>query len=87
VPSPTPFGGRLLICQAFTDVFYVTHFQLEYVSHLWYALHMSKLQKRPQAQKEYVEHVQNLRRGSTTSRHRSPRDYRRKPKHVSKGWE
>jgi len=39
---------------------------------------------RPQAQKAYVDHVQNLRRGSTTDRHRSPRDYRRKPKHVNR---
>ena len=59
----------------------------EIVTSLCYYGHMSKSEKRPQAQKEYVQHVQNLRRGSTTDRHRSPRDYRRKPKHVSKGWE
>lgn len=48
---------------------------------------MTKKQERPQRQKEYVEHVQNLRRGSTTDRHRSPKDYRRKPKHINKGWD
>ena len=48
---------------------------------------MSKKKSRPQAQKEYVEHVQNLRRGSTTDRHRSPRDYRRKPKHASRAFD
>jgi hypothetical protein len=44
---------------------------------------MSKSKSKPQARKEYVEHVQNLRRGSTTSRHKSVKDYRRKPKHGS----
>ena len=46
-----------------------------------------KTKSRTQRQKEYVQHVQDLRRGSTTERHRSPRDYRRKPKHVNKEWE
>ena len=59
----------------------------ENVGHVCYDHDMSKSQKRPQAQKEYVDHVQNLRRGSTTSRHKSVRDYQRKPKHVAKGWE
>ena len=57
---------------------------LSIVTPLCYYGHMSKSEKRPQAQKEYVEHVQNLRRGSTTDRHRSPRDYRRKPKHANR---
>lgn len=45
--------------------------------------------KRPQAPKQnaHVQRVQELRQGSTTSPHRSPRDYRRKPKHVGRGWE
>lgn len=43
--------------------------------------------KRPQRQKEYVEHVQNLRRGSTTARHKSAKDYRRKPKHVNRSFD
>lgn len=43
--------------------------------------------KRPQRQKEYVEHVQNLRRGSTTERHKSAKDYRRKPKHVNRSFD
>ena len=43
--------------------------------------------KRPQRQKEYVQHVQELRRGSTTERHRSAKDYRRKPKHTKKDWD
>ena len=62
-------------------VTYTTPDKLDSVRLLWYALPMSKKPTKPQRQKEYVEHVQNLRRGSTTSRHRSPRDYRRKPKH------
>jgi hypothetical protein len=48
---------------------------------------MTTKRERPQRQKEYVEHVQNLRRGSTTERHRSVKDYRRKPKHINKGWD
>lgn len=46
-----------------------------------------KTKSRPQKQKEYVQHVQELRRGSTTERHRSAKDYRRKLKHTNKGWE
>ena len=46
-----------------------------------------KKQERPQAQKSYVQHVQNLRQGSTTDRHRSVKDYRRKPKHINKGYD
>lgn len=48
---------------------------------------MSQKSNRPQRQKAYVEHVQNLRRGSTTERHKSAKDYRRKPKHSGKGWD
>lgn len=49
---------------------------------------MSKKQKRPQRSKrerDYIQHVQDLRRGSTTSRHASEADYRRKPKHGEWG--
>jgi predicted nucleic acid-binding Zn ribbon protein len=46
-----------------------------------------KKNQRPQRQKEYVQHVQELRMGSTTSPHKSPKDYRRKPKHPGRGWE
>jgi hypothetical protein len=35
----------------------------------------------------YVEAMQGLRRSSATSRHKSAKDYRRKPKHAGKGWE
>lgn len=41
---------------------------------------MKKLGK-TQRQKSYVERVQGLRRSNATTRHRSPRDYQRKPKH------
>ena len=34
--------------------------------------------------KAEVQRVQDLRRGSTTSRHKSPKDYRRKPKHPKR---
>jgi hypothetical protein len=46
-----------------------------------------KNKRREQKQKEYVEHVQNLRRGSTTDRHKSVKDYRRKNKSNTLGWE
>jgi len=36
---------------------------------------------------EHQTRVLEIRRSSATDRHKSPRDYRRKPKHVSKGWE
>jgi len=42
--------------------------------------------KRPQRQKAHQQRVMELRQGSTTSPHKSPRDYRRKPKHVNRGW-
>ena len=51
---------------------------------------MSNHRKRPQrskAERERVEHVQNLRRGSTTDRHASASDYKRKPKHPGQGWQ
>ena len=41
----------------------------------------SKRRARPQKQKANVQRVQELRQGSTTSPHRSEKDYRRKPKH------
>jgi len=37
--------------------------------------------------REYMYAMQDLRRSSATSRHRSEADYRRKPKHVKKGWD
>jgi len=43
--------------------------------------------KRPQKQKAHVQRVQELRQGSTTSPHKSPRDYQRKPKHRNQGWD
>ena len=58
------------------------------VSPLCYSFLMSRSQSpRPQRQKAYVEHVQNLRRGSTTDRHKSPKDYRRKPKHAARAFD
>ena len=35
----------------------------------------------------YMEAMQELRRSNATARHKSPKDYRRKPKHQGKGWE
>ena len=35
----------------------------------------------------YTEAMQELRRSSATARHKSAKDYRRKPKHSKKGWE
>jgi hypothetical protein len=48
-----------------------------------------KKNKRPQSPKSNarVQRVQELRQGSTTSPHRSAADYRRKPKHVGRGWD
>ena len=46
-----------------------------------------KQKERPQKQKDNVRRVQELRMGSTTDRFHSPKDYRRKPKHVGRGWD
>lgn len=53
---------------------------------------MSKT-RRPQTRKpaksgntRYMEGMQELRRSNAAGIHRSPKDYRRKPKHF-KGWE
>lgn len=35
----------------------------------------------------YMEAMQELRRSNATSRHKSAKDYRRKPKHSGRGWE
>lgn len=35
----------------------------------------------------YAKAMQELRRSSATERHKSLKDYQRKPKHVAKGWE
>lgn len=47
--------------------------------------------KRPQAPKsanrELAKAMQELRRSSAAERHRSVKDYQRKPKHVGRGWE
>lgn len=39
------------------------------------------------ANRDYMYAMQDLRSSSATSRHGSPADYRRKPKHPGKGWE
>lgn len=43
--------------------------------------------QRSKAERGYVEHVQNLRGGSTAQPHKSKTDYQRKPKHPGKGWD
>lgn len=47
--------------------------------------------KRPQAPKvrneSYMRGMQELRKSNAAGTHRSVKDYRRKPKHVGKGWE
>ena len=35
---------------------------------------------------EKVRQVQELRRSSASSRHKTPKMYRRRPKHAGKGW-
>jgi hypothetical protein len=35
----------------------------------------------------YMEGMQELRRSNAAGTHKSAKDYRRKPKHVSRGWE
>lgn len=39
------------------------------------------------ANRDYMYAMQDFRRSSATSRHGSIADYRRKPKHVKKGWD
>lgn len=49
-----------------------------------------KSNRRPQAQKRTSDHqkfVDDLRRSNAARPHKSITDYRRKPKHVSRGWE
>ncbi len=36
---------------------------------------------------EHQRRVLDSRRSNATAKHKSVKDYRRKPKHVSKGWE
>lgn len=52
---------------------------------------MSKNKKRAQAPKgrnvEYMRGMQELRRSNASGTHKTEKDYRRKPKHVNKGWE
>lgn len=52
---------------------------------------MAKKTKRPQAPKSgndaYMRGMQELRRSNAAGFHRSDNDYRRKPKHVNRGWE
>lgn len=36
---------------------------------------------------EHQRRVEDIRRSNATSKHKSVKDYRRKPKHVAKGWE
>lgn len=51
---------------------------------------MSKHRKREQkskAERGHVEHVQNLRRGSTAQPHRNKSRYTRKDKYPQRGWE
>lgn len=37
--------------------------------------------------REEIQRIQDLRRSNATSRHKSIKDYRRKPKHRNLGWE
>lgn len=50
--------------------------------------------RRPQVHKpaksgnsKYMEGMQELRRSNAAGPHRSDKDYRRRPKHMGKGWE
>lgn len=36
---------------------------------------------------EYMAGMQELRRSNAAGTHRSAKDYRRKPKHVNRGWD
>ena len=35
---------------------------------------------------EHQRRVEDIRRSNATSKHKSAKDYRRKPKHSAKGW-
>lgn len=52
---------------------------------------MAKNKKRPQTPKvrneAYMRDMQELRRSNAAGTHRTAKDYRRKPKHVNKGWD
>jgi len=37
--------------------------------------------------RDMAKAMQELRRSSAAERHKSVKDYRRKPKHVNKGWD
>lgn len=48
----------------------------------------SKSPKPPKSgNRELAVAMQELRRSSAASRHKSAKDYRRKPKHAGRGWE
>jgi len=47
----------------------------------------NKRRARPQKQKDKVQRVQDLRRGSTAQPHALATDYKRSPKHKGRGWE
>lgn len=36
---------------------------------------------------EHQRRVEDIRRSNAASKHKSVKDYRRKPKHVNKGWD
>lgn len=50
---------------------------------------MSKSARRPQRQKNpiRVARVQEIRRSNAAGTHGTVKDYRRKPKHVGRGWD
>lgn len=50
--------------------------------------------RRPQTSKpaksgntRYMEGMQELRRSNAAGSHKSAKDYRRKPKHINRGWD
>lgn len=48
----------------------------------------NRRQQTPKARNErYMEGMQELRRSNAAGVHRNVKDYRRKPKHVNRGWE
>lgn len=48
----------------------------------------NRRQQTPKARNErYMEGMQELRRSNAAGVHRSAKDYRRKPKHINRGWE
>lgn len=52
---------------------------------------MAKNKRKPQTPKarneDYMRGMQALRQSNASGFHRTEADYRRKPKHVKKGWE